>query len=448
MQQKNQKPTFSCFELHKNVDLCNFCEYNRGRGDNMYDRIIFHCDIDHCYAQIEEMKFPDLRNIPMAVGGDSKKRHGIILAKNDLAKKYNVKTGETLSEAIEKCPSLLIIPPHYEEYIYYAEKVKEIYRRYSDKVESFGLDEVWIDITDSLSLFKESRRLAVEIQNRVFEEVGLTISIGISFNKIFAKFGSDLIKPNGIVEITRENFKEKVWPCAVEDLFYVGNATKQKLRFLSVETIGDLARCEVQILKKELGKMGETIWRFANGEDETKVAETDRKEIIKSIGNSTTTPKDITNKQEAKIVLNVLCESVASRLKDEHLQGRVISLNVRDKNLFSFIRQKKLIDSTNLVNEILDAAMQLLNENVSFENPIRSLGVSVSGLESDLGFIQFDLFKNQERRWKQKKVDLIIDQIRDKYGYYKIKKCNMLLDEELSGFNPKKENVIHPVGYF
>lgn len=448
MQQKNENPYFSGNKLHKCVDLCNLSEYNKVRGEIMKGKMILHCDINHCYAQIEEMKFPDLRNVPMAVGGDSKKRHGIILAKNDLAKKYKIKTGETIFEALQKCPELLIIPPHYEEYIYYTEKVKEIYYRYSDKVESFGLDEAWIDVTNSFLLFKNGREIAEEIQRKVFEEIGLTISIGISFNKIFAKFGSDLIKPNGIVEITPENFKEKVWPCPVEDLIYVGKATKRKLNFLLIETVGDLAKCEVQVLKKELGKMGEIIWQFANGKDEAEVITTDFKDRIKSVGNSTTMPKDVTNKQEAKIVLNVLCESVAARLKEKHLQGRVISLSVRNQDMFSFIRQKKLSFSTNLVSEILDVSMQLLVENVTFENPIRSFGVSVSGLESEFEFIQFDLFQSQEKRWKQKKMDLTIDQIRDKYGYYKIKKCNMLLDETLSGFNPKKENVIHPIGYF
>lgn len=336
----------------------------------MGKRVILHCDINHCYAQIEEMKFPELKNIPMAVGGNSEKRHGIILAKNDLAGNFEIKTGETILEAYEKCPSLLIIEPHYEEYIYYTEKVKEIYRRYSDKVESFGLDEAWIDASDSMSAIKDGYKLAKEIQKAVLEEVGLTISIGISFNKVFAKFGSDLIKPSGLVEITQENFKEKIWKCPVESLFYVGKATKQKLYHLSIETIGDLALCDIRILKKELGKMGEMLWRFANGKDDVEVSLTENKRAIKSIGNSITAPRDIKDEKEAKIVLNGLCEAVASRLKDEHLQGQVVSLSVRDKNLTSFIRQKKLDFKTNLTNEILDAAMMLLKENVSFEKPL------------------------------------------------------------------------------
>lgn len=414
----------------------------------MKEKVILHCDINHCYAQIEEMKFPELRNVPMAVGGNSEKRHGIILAKNDLAKSYKIKTGETLLEAYEKCPSLLIINPHYEDYIYYSEKVKEIYKRYSDKVESFGLDEAWIDVSDTLVLFGSGYKVAKKIQKAVLEEVGLTISIGISFNKVFAKFGSDLIKPSGVVEITPENFKEKVWSCPVESLFYVGKATRRKLHYLSIDTIEDLANSDVQVLKKELGKMGEILWRFANGRDDIEVSLIESKKKIKSIGNSITAPKDIKNEKEAKIVLNGLCESVASRLKEEHLQGNVISLSVRDVNLVSFNRQKKLDYDTNLADEILEEAMKLLKENVLFEKSLRSLGVSVSELKPDDEFIQLDLFLNQEKRWKQKKIDQAIDQIRNKYGYYKIKKCNMLLDEALANFDPKRENIIHPVRYF
>ncbi len=414
----------------------------------MKEKVILHCDINHCYAQIEEMKFPEMKNIPMAVGGNSEKRHGIILAKNDLAKKYNIKTGETLLEAVEKCPSLLIVEPHYEEYIHYTGKVKEIYKRYSDKVESFGLDEAWIDVSDSSVLFGKAYELAKKIQKEVLEEVGLTISIGISFNKVFAKFGSDLIKPSGLVEITQENFKEKVWKCSVESLFYVGKATHQKLHRLSIETIGDLANYDVRILKKELGKMGEVIWLFANGKDDVEVSLSEHRRQIKSIGNSTTAPKDIQDEKEAKIVLNALCESVASRLKEEHLQGQIISLSIRDCDLIAFNRQMKLNYGTNLAEEILETAMRLLKENVFFDKPLRGLGVSVSDLKSDNEFIQLDLFSTQQRRWKLKKIDQTIDQIRDKYGYYKIKKCNMLLDETLANFDPKRENVIHPIGYF
>ena len=182
------------------------------------DRVIFHADINHCYAQIEEMKFPKLREVPMAVGGHEESRHGIILAKNDLAKKFNIKTGESLRDARRKCKDLLIIPPHYEDYIYYTEQVKEIYREYTDKVESFGLDEAWCDYSESVRLFGDGLKMASTIQKRVLEEVGLTISIGVSYNKIFAKLGSDMIKPSGLVSITRANFKEVVWPLPVGDL--------------------------------------------------------------------------------------------------------------------------------------------------------------------------------------------------------------------------------------
>lgn len=412
------------------------------------ERIVLHCDINHCYAQIEEMKHPRLREVPMAVGGHEEERHGIILTKNLKAKKYGIKTGESLREALAKCPQLMIIHPHYDEYLYYTKKVKDIYREYSNQVESFGLDEAWVDVSESVKLFGSGVKIAQMIQQRVYDELGLTISIGVSFNKIFAKFGSDMIKPSGLVEITHENFKEIVWNEPVEDLFYVGRATKEKLHQMNIFTVGALAQYELGRIKERLGKMGELIWGFANGYDVSQVAYNGYYDPIKSVGNSITTAKDISNANEAKLVFYVLCESVASRLRDAGFKGNVISISLRNKNLESFTRQRKIEKATNLTKEIMRVVLALLAENYSFLIPLRSIGITVSKLEEDREEVQLSFFDNEEDRITERKLEETVDQIRARYGFHKLKRCCMLEDNDLTNFNPKGDHIIHPVSFF
>lgn len=414
----------------------------------MKERVILHCDINHCYAQIEEMMVPELRHVPMAVGGKSEMRHGIILAKNDPAKKYRIQTGESVHEAYQKCQDLVIIPPHYEEYLYYTEKVKDIYREYSDRVESFGLDEAWIDVSDSLSLFGSGLNIARTIQKRVWEEIGLSISVGISFNKIFAKLGSDMIKPMGLVEISRDNFKEKAWQLPVGDLLYVGRATLKKLEIFGIHTIGDLARFDVEILKRHLGKMGEIIYWFANGYDQSEVARIDVCQEVKSIGNGITTPKDIKNLRDAQSVFYVLCESVASRAKEKGMAGRCVSIQLRNTDLKSFSRQKTLVRATNLSDELMEIVTELIKNNYDFSIPLRSVSVSLSHLCFESEKVQFSLFEDEMSRQKRYCLEKTIDQIRLRYGFGSVKRCSMLLDEELSDFDPKGSHIIFPVGYF
>ncbi|MBR2812488.1 MAG: DNA polymerase IV, partial [Solobacterium sp.] len=286
----------------------------------MKEKIVMHADIDHCYAQIEEMKFPALRDVPMAVGGHEEKRHGIILAKNDLAKKAGVKTGESLREAYDKCPQLLIIPPSYDDYTYYTSLVKDIYREYSDRVESFGLDEAWIDLTDSGRLIGDEMSAAEKIQQRVLREIGLTVSIGVSYNKVFAKFGSDLRKPFGITHITRQNYRQLVWPRPVQDLLYVGPATNRKLHSRGILTVGELACYPVSYLKEAMGAAGVMIHAFANGEDPSEVAGSAEAPPVKSVGNAMTLIHDVVSAEEIRPVCFVLAESVASRLRDHGME--------------------------------------------------------------------------------------------------------------------------------
>ena len=414
----------------------------------MNERVILHCDINHCYAQIEEMKYPELKEVAMAVGGHEESRHGIILTKNLLAKKYNIKTGESLREALKKCPDLLIVHPHYDDYLYYTEKVKDIYREYSDRVESFGLDEAWIDCTESVKIFGSGEKIAQTIQRRVLEEVGLTVSIGVSFNKIFAKLGSDMIKPMGLVVIDKNNFKEKAWSLPVSDLLYVGRSTEIKLKLFGIETIGDLANFDILALKRNLGKMGEILWYFANGYDNSEVAITGTSSEIKSIGNGITTPKDITTFEEAKLVFYVLCESVASRAKEKGFVGKCISIHLRNKELKSITRQYKFESATNITEEMMPIILTLLKNNYDFSIPLRSITITLSHLLDENCQIQCSLFDSNQSHQKGYDLEVTLDKIRSIYGFSSIKRCSMLLDEELTDFNPKGDHIIFPQGYF
>ncbi len=414
----------------------------------MKEKIIVHADLNHCYAQIEEMKCPSLRNVAMAVGGNEKARHGIILAKNDIAKSYHIKTGESLREAYRKCPHLLVVPPNYEEYMYYTQQVKNIYQEYTSQVESFGLDEAWFDLTYSTSLFGDGIALAKTIQLRILNELGLRVSMGISDNKIFAKMGSDLDKNMGFTIINKKNYKQRIWSLPIEDLFYVGSATAKKLHQLHIFKIEDLATAPIEILQKKLGKIGEVLYQFAHGKDINNVLPSLYKQIPKSIGNSVTTPKDMTTYEEAKIVLQVLCESVASRLKEHKLQGRSIQLHIRNTNLSSSTKQCTLQHPTDISKELLQASLQLLSKHHNFDIALRSIGVCVSSLCTPNTHVQLDLFHVAYTQDKARTLDCVMDEIRNKYGFHSIKKLNVLQDTTLSSFNPKGDHVIFPQGYF
>lgn len=413
------------------------------------ERWIIHSDINHCYAQIEEMMYPELRNVPMAVGGHEEDRHGIILAKNDLAKKYHIKTGESLRDAFQKCPELLIVPPHYDDYLFYTEEVKRIYREYSDKVESFGLDEAWIDITGTEKLFhKTVMELAEDIQRRVFKELGLTVSMGLSFNKVFAKLGSDLDKKQGLAVITRDNFKDMVFPLPIADILYIGKATSSQLNERNIYTLGDLALSSKEYIKSFLGKNGEMVWLFANGYDTLSVNSS--QQVIKSVGNGITAKHDIHTIEEAKIVLSMLAESVAKRLRQSNKLGSVISIGMRYKDLQGLSRQKRVDTPTNIAQEILDMGMILLRDNWNMAIPLRSFSISVSSLvEKETYAYQMSLFNtaNEEDRYEQLHLEEVIQEIKERWGEKSIKYGHSLLDEELSDFSTQLGMDIHPPGF-
>ena len=384
----------------------------------------------------------------MVVGGDIEQRHGIILAKNQLAKQFHVSTGEAIWQAKQKCPELIVLPPNFPLYLRFSRLARDIYLDYSNRVEPFGLDEAWLDITSSENQKDKGERTAHEIRKRIREELGITVSIGVSYNKIFAKLGSDYRKPDAVTMITKENYRQIAWPLPVSDLLYVGPATKRKLNGFGVHTIGELAQTPVEILRSKFGKIGDILWCFSNGLDSSPVADFQNQPVVKSIGNSTTAPRDLERDEDVKIILYVLADSVARRLREQGLKGRTIHISVRDNSLFSFTRQKSLLSYTNLTGEIAGEALSLFREHYRWKRPVRSVGISVSDLAADTIYSQTSLFCDEVKREKVERLDKALDRLKARFGTFAVQPAVLLKDRKLSGFDPKNDHIIHPVGYF
>ena len=412
------------------------------------ERIILHSDCNSFYASVECLHHPEIREKPVAVGGDIEQRHGIILAKNQLAKQFHVSTGEAIWRAKQKCPELIVLPPNFPLYLRFSRLARDIYLDYSNRVEPFGLDEAWLDITSSENQKDKGERTAHEIRKRIREELGITVSIGVSYNKIFAKLGSDYRKPDAVTMITKENYRQIAWPLPVSDLLYVGPATKRKLNGFGVHTIGELAQTPVEILRSKFGKIGDVLWCFSNGLDSSPVADFQNQPVVKSIGNSTTAPRDLERDEDVKIILYVLADSVARRLREQGLKGRTIHFSVRDNSLFSFTRQKTLGFYTNLTEEIAGEALSLFREHYQWKRPVRSIGISVSDLEAGTICSQTGLFCDEVKREKMERLDNAVDRLKARFGTFAIQPAVLLKDRKLSGFDPKNDHIIHPVGYF
>lgn len=407
------------------------------------ERAILHIDCNKFYASVECLHRPEIRNKPVAVGGSREERHGIILTKNEIAASYGVSTGEPLWQARQKCPELIVVPPNFPLYKRFSKMARNIYKDYSDYIEPFGLDENWIDITGSS---KSPPAIAQEIRRRVKYELGITVSIGVSWNKIFAKFGSDYKKPDAVTVITRGNYKDIVWKSPCSDLLFVGPATKRKLNSYGIYTIGELANSGLSFLKSVFGKNGEILYSFANGLDTTPVCHMNDEQALKSIGNSTTTPRDMVNDDDVKTVFTVLAESVARRLREHGVKGRSVAISVRDCDLRSFTRQTHLKTHTDVSTEIITAAMALFRANYDWEKPLRSIGVSVSDFGEDI--LQFDLNGTVEKHEKLERLEHAVDDIRRRFGNYAVQRASLLADVGLSRFNPHDDHTIHPEGYF
>lgn len=386
----------------------------------MGQRVIFHCDLNCFFASVELLDKPALWDVPVAVCGDPKSRHGIILAKNEPAKKRGVQTAETVWQAKKKCPVLVLLPPHHELYEVYSRRVNEIYGRFTDLVEPFGIDESWLDVTGSLHLFGgDARALADRIRATVKAETGLTVSVGVSFNKVFAKLGSDLKKPDATTVIPPEGWRDIVWPLPVGDMLFAGRSTQRVLGQYGIETIGQLAACPEEMAEQLLGKMGGQLWRYANGLDNSPVRPGHQREPVKSVGNGTTFPADLVRWEQIRQGLAPLCDSVATRLRRQRLYAGGVSVTLKGADFKTVSRQMRLDEPTHLMRDIWETAQELARQIWKAPTPIRAMTVTALHVTEDgQAYRQMDLLgqASAKRSERQEKLESAVDAIREKYG--------------------------------
>lgn len=395
-------------------------------------RTILHSDLNNFYASVEVMKNPDFASVPLVVTGSVEDRHGIVLAKNQIAKAMGVKTGEVVWQARKKCgEELVCVQADFPSYYKVSRAVREIYGRFTDHIEPFGIDECWLDVTDSVKNFGTGEEIAEKIRTAVKEELGVTVSVGVSFNKVFAKLGSDLKKPDAVTVIDQNNFKDLVWPLPIEDLLYVGRATKTKLNKIGIHSIGDLANTEKSILKNLLGVWGDTLYRYANGLDDTPVVSKREDDSVKSISNSLTDYKDLTNFEEVKTLIMLLAESVASRLRESGLgKANTIKFTVTDNQLNTIGKQCTLSKPTHSSVEIAKTCYKLFSQIYKWEFPVRAVGVGVSSFT--LGTEQLSFYEENKKEQKADKLDAVVDRIRKKYGNNSVRRATILQDKRLA----------------
>ena len=388
----------------------------------MAQRVIFHVDANSAFlswSAVYRVKVlgeeTDLREIPSVVAGDKASRHSIILAKSIPAKKYGIQTGEPLFQALEKCPELVVIPPDYGLYVQASRHFVDMLRQFSPAVEQYSIDEAWVDMTGTQRLWGSPRLAAELMRRRINEELGFTVNIGISSNKLLAKMAGDFEKPNKVHTLFPEEMEEKFFPLPVRDLFLVGAKTERKLQMLGVYTIGDLASADVRVVKKRLGKQGELLWHFANGRNADAV--TPEPAENKGYGNATTTAHDVVTHEEAYQVLLSLCETVATRLRKDGKCGSCVSIHLRTNEFRHFSHQCVLHGATNMTSEIFEASCRLFDEAWDGITPLRQLGVQITRLSGE-PYQQFDFFSGLTPRQFERKLrlDETVDALRDKYG--------------------------------
>ena len=392
----------------------------------MVDRIILHCDLNNFFASVSLLYNPTLKELPIAVCGDSENRHGIVLAKNEVAKKFGVKTAEAIFEAKRKCPDLVTLPPLYKEYEEYSLKAREIYSRYTDMVEPFGIDECWLDVTGSTVLFGSGEEIANKIRKDIKRELGLTISVGVSFNKVFAKLGSDMKKPDAVTVISKENFKQKVWPLPINDLLFVGKSTFEKLKSIGVTTIGDITMCDDKTLLRLLGKNGALLKLHALGEDDTPVVPYTAEQKPKSIGRSTTTNKDFENNDEVWAAFLTFAESISESLREHNLYAMGVQVHIRTASLSVREFSKTFQDSTNCAPILAKRGFELFKEQYHFAEPLRSVGLRAINLKEECLAEQIDMFGESERDKKTEKVEDSLYKVRQKFGKEAVKRGRIL----------------------
>lgn len=381
------------------------------------DRTILHCDMNGFYASVELLQLPHLKDLPVAVCGNPESRHGIILAKNDHAKKFGIVTAETVWQAKKKCPELVLVPPHHRLYKEYSLKINEIYLRFTDMVEPFSIDESWLDVTGSLKLFGTGKEIGDRIRELVREELGLTLSVGVSYNKVFAKMGSDYKKPDATTVISRENYRNILWPLPVGELFFVGQATSEKLNQMGITTIGQLAQSQPQVLTAVFGKHGQQMYEYANGLENSPVLRYDEQEDIKSVGNGITFRRNLEGEKDIAVAVTALADKVASRLRAGHVKCAGVKVDIKDPMFHTISRQKQLDQPTNTAVEIRDHVMDLIRKSWKLNDPIRLLTVTGINLRPENEAVQLSLFDTvDQRREKNEKMERTMDSIRQKFG--------------------------------
>jgi len=428
------------------------------------ERIILHSDLNNFYASVERKLNSNLMGKPVAVCGSQEERKGIVLAKSEEAKACGIKTGDTVWQAKKKCPNLVIVRPHFDEYMKYSRMVKGIYAEYTDLIESYGIDECWLDVSKSTKIFPNydgEKYVQIDgekhysdgyllfigdvIRNEVKTRLNLTVSVGVSFNKVFAKLGSDLKKPDGTSVISVANYKDVVSNLKVEDLLYVGSATKKKLYAMGLNTIGRLALAPDDLLKNTFGKMGATLLKYARGQDDGEVMHVNESAPLKSIGNSLTYAENLTNFEQVNKMLFVLSESVASRLRESGLgKANTVHLWVRDSTLNGFTAQKK-VRHTALCGEIANHALELFKAHFSMPFSIRALGVTVSGFDGGESQLTFDETSGDYE--KREAIENCVDAIRKKYGYSAVQRGTIIGDAEEAHNDIKNSHLIKPARF-
>ncbi len=388
----------------------------------MSERIILHCDLNNFFASVSLLFNPTLVDMPVAVCGDTENRHGIVLAKNELAKKFGVKTAEPIFEAKRKCAQLVMLPPIYKEYEEYSLKARKIYERYTDLIEPFGIDECWLDVTGSTMLFGSGEQIANKIRTDIKRELGLTISVGVSFNKVFAKLGSDLKKPDAVTVITKQNFKQKIWPLPISDLLFVGKNTAAKLNSIGIKTIGDITFCDDKTLQRLLGKNGIDIKRYALGEDNSHVTAITDRSKPKSVGKSVTCGKDFTNNEEVWKAFLEFAENISATLRENGLYATGVQVHIRTSSLV--VREFSLTysHSTNSAMTLAKRGLELFKHNYNFAEPLRSVGLRAIGLKENRDAVQQDIFGNSENEQQNERVEDSIYTVRKKFGDSSIKR--------------------------
>lgn len=394
------------------------------------ERTILHCDCNSFFASVECVHRPKLWNVPMAVCGDPENRHGIVLAKNEHAKRYGIVTAETVWQAKKKCPELVIVPPHYDRYEEFYQRINAIYCEYTDRVEPFSIDESWLDVTGSRLLFGDGKTIADTLRRRIKEEIGLTISVGVSFNKTLAKMGSDYRKPDATTVFSKENYRDILYPMPVSNLIFAGRSTTETLSRMGIKTIGDLACSDRECVMSALGKLGGQLHDYANGYDPSAVRLFTDKRDIKSCGNGTTFPRDLTTTEQLHRGLLYLIEPVAARLRSHGLQCKTVHITVKLPSLKTVSHQKTLTNPTSVTTELYEGALIALHECWKEGTPVRSLAVTATKLCEAQEPKQLDFFEEQDSKHERRAVlDTTVDALRDRFGGDAVKRLAILHNE-------------------